>query len=624
MTARRLILVYSLVLAGGFATATQWVAHRLGHPAGLGGLYVGRHVVYAPWALLPWAIRFGHDIPRTLNEGYAVVAAAFVLATLVLIVGRRAHRRIPVQQVGQDRWATRRDLMAAGLLSGKGVVLGQFGRRYLTYDGPEHQLVSGASRSGKGVGHVIPTLLNCSNSVLAYDVKGELWDITAGFRSTLGYCLFFNPTRPDSARFNPLLEVRKGPNEVRDAQNVVEMLVNPTGAKHTMDIWDQQAGQFLVALILHVLYAEPDGQKNLATVRARLLDFKRTAKAMITTPHRLNPQTHAPEVHPEVALVAAELRRQPEKFQASVCGTAAAYLTLWADEVVARNTAESDFRLSDLMCADRPMTLYLQPPPSDAARLRPLIRLLLNQACRSLMEHLDRDGGSRPKRHKLLLSLDEFPTLGRLDFFTTNLRQMAGYGIKAHLIVQSFNDIVEQYGPSNTILDNCHILTAFAAADPGTCQGVSQMTGTVTEYRESYSQPGRTAAGRTVSHSEQVRPLLSPGDVRELPAEDELVFVTGFKPIRATKVRYYADATFGSRLLPPPDQARSLNAPPASAAAWLHEQPKAAALPLPKPVWPPMDDGSGEPSAMCKPEADPYGNDAELDDGALDLGREDV
>ena len=108
--------------------------------------------------------------------------------------------------------------------------------------------------------------------------------------------------RPDSARFNPLFEIRKGDNEMRDTQNIVEMLVNPTGAKHTMDIWDQQASQFLVALILHVLYTEPDQYKNLATVRARLLDFKQTAKAMIRTPHRFNPQTGAPEVHPEVAL----------------------------------------------------------------------------------------------------------------------------------------------------------------------------------------------------------------------------------------------------------------------------------------------------------------------------------
>jgi type IV secretion system protein VirD4 len=534
------------------------------------------------WAIFVWARDFGSNIPHTLNEGYAIIGAAFILATLMLVAGRRLRRRIPVREIGKDRWASKSDMKRAGLLSGQGTVLGCAHNRYLTYDGPEHQLVSGASRSGKGVGHVIPTLLNWNGSVLAYDVKNELWDVTAGLRSRMGYCAFFNPTKHDSARFNPLLEIRKGDNEIRDTQNIVEMLVNPTGAKHTMDIWDQQASQFLVALILHVLYTEPGGQKNLATVRMRLLDFKNTTKAMIRTPHRFNPQTGAPELHPEVALVARELRRQPEKFQASVCGTAAAYLTLWADTIIARNTATSDFRLSDLVCADKPMTLYLQPPPSDAPRLRPLVRLMINQTCRALMEHLDRDSVGRPKKRRLLLSLDEFPTLGRLDFFTTNLRQMAGYGIKAHLIVQSFNDIVEQYGPNNTILDNCHILTAFAAADTVTCQRISQMTGTVTEYRESYSQAARGIGARTVSQSEQVRPLLSPGDVRELPVEDELIFVTGFKPMRVKKARYYADPLFMKRVISPPSQSQRLNLPDRPSLEWLRERAKGPELLLPR------------------------------------------
>jgi len=169
-----------------------------------------------------------------------------------------------------------------------------------------------------------------------------------------------------------------------------------------------------------------------------------------------------------------------------------------------------------------------------------------------------------------------------LDFFTMNLRQMAGYGIKAHLIVQSFNDIVEQYGPNNTILDNCHILTAFAAADTVTCQRISQMTGTVTEYRESYSQAARGIGARTVSQSEQVRPLLSPGDVRELPVEDELIFVTGFKPMRVKKARYYADPLFMKRVISPPSQSQRSNLPDRPSLEWLRERAKGPELPLPR------------------------------------------
>lgn len=584
MKNRTLLILYLVLMVAGLAGATQWVGFRLGyHPALQPGMRFGTIILYPPWAIFQWAVRFGQRIPRALAEGYSMFAAALVMATLVMVLIRRVGRRLPVRQIGPDRWATRRDMERAGLLTGKGTVLGRTGRYWLTYDGPEHQLVSGASRSGKGVGHVIPTLLNWSGSVLAYDVKNELWDLTAGFRSTFSNTLFFNPTRADSARFNPLLEIRKGTSEIRDAQNVVEMLVNPTGAKHTLDIWDQQANQFLVALILHVLYTEPDGRKNLAVVRERLLDFKRTCRAMASLPHRFNPVTRVPEVHPEVALVANELLHQPEKFQASVRGTAASYLTLYADEIVARTTAVSDFRLRDLACADRPMTLYIQPPPSDAPRLRPLVRLVINQACRALMEHLGHDSRGRAKQHRLLLLLDEFPTLGKLEFFTMNLRQMAGYGIKAHLIVQSFNDIVEAYGPNNTILDNCHILTAFASADTTTCQRISQMTGTVTEYRESYSQPNRQWFGpRTVSQSEQVRPLLTPGDIRELSVDDQLVFVTGHPPMRTKKLRYYNDATLLKRLLAPPEpMALPKGSVTLIPSDWLGERPKGAARPVP-------------------------------------------
>lgn len=617
MNARRLLIAYLLVLLAGAVVANQWVAYRLNHHPLLGGVHIGGHVVYPPWALWTWTRQFGSDVPDALREGYAVLGGTLVLATLVLVASRQWRRHIPVRELGKDRWASRRDMKRAGLLTGQGTVLGHAMGRYLTYDGPEHQLVSGASRSGKGVGHVIPTLLNWNGSVLAYDVKSELWDITAGFRARRGYCAFFNPTRPDSVRFNPLFEIRKGDNEVRDTQNLVEMLVNPTGAKASMDIWDQQASQFLVALILHVLYTEPDPHKNLATVRTRLLDFKRTAQAMVCTPHRLSPQSGAPEVHPEIALVANELRRQPAKFQSSVTGTAASYLTLWADNLIARNTATSDFRLSDLVCADRPMTLYLQPPPSDAPRLRPLVRLMINQACRALMERLDQDSAGRPKHHRLLLSLDEFPTLGRLEFFTMNLRQMAGYGIKAHLIVQSFNDVIEQYGPSNTILDNCHILSTFAAADTVTCQRVSQMLGTVTEYRESYSRGARNLGARSVSHSEQVRPLLSPGDVRELSVDDQLLFVTGHKPMRVKKVRYYEDPTFLKRVLPPPDQSSHMNVPARPKIEWFGERAKGSPLAL---------------TLFTASRSDPEETDAVIDadaerdlaDSELDISREDV
>ena len=526
----------------------------------------------------------------------AFLLYASVVSALAAIIG--GGGRFQVKTFGIEGWGTRRDMKRAGLLKCRGTVVGIHRGKLLTYDGPEHQIVSGASRSGKGVGHVVPTLLCWPDSAIAYDVKGELWQATAGYRSRYQHCVLFNPTRLDSARFNPLLEVRKGPHEIRDVQNLVEMLVNPDGSKRTLDVWDQNASQFLVALVLHVLYSEPPEQKNLGRVRQLLLDFDNTCVAMMTTPHRLDPHTGQPQVYPEIGRVAKSLLSQAERFRSSVRGTAEGHMTLWADEVICQVTSRSDFAIGDLMCLDRPFTLYLQPPPSDADRMRPLVRLMLNQAARALMEHRDTDSRGRKKKHRLLMLLDEFPTLGRLEFFSMNLRQMAGYGIKSQLVVQSFNDIVEHYGPHNTIIDNCHLLCCFASADTVTQQRTSQMTGEKVEYRASYSRPQMVVGvgRRNISHSEQVRPLLHPGEIRTLPNDQQLIFVTGFKPFRTDKLRYYEHTALAQRVIASPDSSNTSPQLKSAAAGnndWREERPKGPPLPLP----PDLRIGGGEDEA---------------------------
>lgn len=567
-----LIILGSLLL--GLSAATQVVARQLV------GRELGPHVnvagvaVYPPWSLLEWHQAWASEHPRAFRYARAIVAAHGTGA--VVLVGILKGRQPTVRPIGTRQWANLRAIKDAGLLSGRGVVVGRYAGRLLTYDGPEHQLGIGASRSGKGVGLVVPTLLNWLESAVVYDIKGELWKITSGFRGQFSHCLFFDPTRLDSARYNPLLEVRKGPNEIRDVQIIAEMLVNPDGTKQQLDVWDQHAQQLLVSYILYVLYVEPDGRKHLGVVRQLLLEFDKSARDLIEIPHRLNPDTGEPQPHPEIAWVARELLRQAPKFAAGVRATALGYLALFADEIVCRNISESDFAISDLVCGDRPVTLYIQPPPSDLPRLRPLTRLLFNQLFRCLLEHTDTDNRGRPKRHKLLAELDEFPTLGRMEFLAINLRQMAGYGIKAHMIVQSFNDIISQYGPYQSIIDNSHVMTVFGCADSTTQQRVSQMTGMAVEYRDSFSHRRMPLfAPDSVQQGEQVRPLLQPGDVRTLPGDEELIFVTGHPPIRAKKVRYYADAAFKGRVLPPPDQSQGIDVPHANVPSdWRGERAK--------------------------------------------------
>jgi type IV secretion system protein VirD4 len=158
--------------------------------------------------------------------------------------------------------------------------------------------------------------------------------------------------------------------------------------------------------------------------------------------------------------------------------------------------------------------------------------------------------------------LDEFPALGRLDFFESALAFMAGYGLKSFLIAQSLNQIEKAYGINNSILDNCQVRVSFATNDERTAKRVSDALGTATEIRDSKNYAGHRLSPwlghLMVSRQETPRALLTPGEVMQLPPDDELVLVSGRHPIRAKKVRYYEDRQLQSRIVAPPTLALSL------------------------------------------------------------------
>ena len=235
---------------------------------------------------------------------------------------RRAGRRSRPTTYGSARWADFSDVNKAGLLRDRGVVLGLYRDRYLRHDGPEHVLVVAPTRSGKGVGLVLPTLLTWPGSAVIHDIKGENWQLTAGWRARFSHCLLFDPTNPASARFNPLLEVRKGPHEVRDVQNIADILVDPEGTKDRRDHWDKTGHTLLTGAVLHVLYAE--GEKTLAHVASFLADpsrsIVRTLRIMLTTNH-LGTED-APMVHPTVASIAREILNKSENERSGVLSTA--------------------------------------------------------------------------------------------------------------------------------------------------------------------------------------------------------------------------------------------------------------------------------------------------------------
>jgi len=545
-------VVLSIVLFTMWA-ATQWVAWKLGFQPRLGPPWfelMGGVPIYLPPAFFWWWYAYDAYAPGIFIEGACIAASGGFISIMVAFAMSiwRAREAKTAATYGSARWAGASEVRAAQLTSPDGVVLGRFGLHYLRHNGPEHVLCFAPTRSGKGVGLVVPTLLTWPGSCVVHDIKGENWNLTSGFRAQHGRVLLFDPTNRRSSAYNPLLEVRRGEWEVRDVQNIADVLVDPEGALERRSHWEKTSHSLLVGAILHVLYAEED--KTLAGVANFLSDPKRpieaTLNAMMTTRH-----LGGAGPHPVIASAARELLNKSENERSGVLSTAMSFLGLYRDPVIAQVTRSSAWRISDLVESKQPTSLYLVVPPSDISRTKPLIRLILNQIGRRLTEDLD----ARTRRHRLLLMLDEFPALGRLDFFESALAFMAGYGLKSFLIAQSLNQIEKAYGSNNSILDNCHVRVCFASNDERTARRISDALGMATELRAMKNYAGHRLSPwlghLMVSRQETARPLLTPGEVMQLPPDDELVLVSGCSPIRARKARYFEDARFRERVIPP-------------------------------------------------------------------------
>lgn len=541
------IVLIVIVLTQWFAT--QWTAEALGYQPALGAPWfaVGDRPVYLPWRLFQWWYAYEAYAPEVFAAAGLIAASGGLFGILVAVVGSVIRSRDArfVTTYGSARWATLKDMRQHKLLRPDGVFLGRYRGSYLRHAGPEHVMAFAPTRSGKGVGLVVPTLLSWTGSAVIHDIKGENWTLTSGWRSTFSECIRFDPTDARSPRYNPLLEVRRGAREVRDAQNIADILVDPEGSLERRSHWEKTGHALLVGVILHVLYAEED--KTLAGCAKFLSDpdrtFAATLRLMMATPHL------GDRSHPVVAQAARELQNKSENERSGVLSTALSFLSLYRDPVVAEVTSVSDWTVEGLVMGERPMSLYLACPPSDVSRTKPLMRLVLNQIARRLTEQ-------EPdlSRRKLLLMLDEFPALGRLDFFETALAFMAGYGVRAFLVAQSLNQIEKAYGPNNAILDNCHVRVAFATNDERTAKRISEALGTKTELRSQKNYTGHRLSPwlphMMVSRQETQRALMTPGEIMQLPATDEIVMVSGAPPVRARKLRYFEDGNFMARVVP--------------------------------------------------------------------------
>lgn len=598
----RLVLVLLAVLLG-LATATEHFAYTMNFQPALGpNLYN----VYCPWAILIWFMKWGEVYPDHFilsgSIGAMVVAVLMILIVIRGIVVSRSSKANEYLH-GSARWATHEDIKDAGLLSTDGVFVGAWQNdkgqiEYLRHNGPEHVLCYAPTRSGKGVGLVIPTLLSWMQSTVITDLKGELWDLTAGWRQKYAKnkVIRFEPAAEfGCACWNPLDEIRLGTQfEVGDVQNLATLIVDPDG-KGLNDHWQKTAQALFVGCILHILYkSKLDGTPaNMSTLDGLLADSKRPIaelwQEMITTLH-VNGETHH-----TVARAAQDMIDRPEEEAGSVLSTAKSYLALYRDPIVAANTAKSEFKIHDLMNYETPVSLYIVTQPTDKDRLKPLVRVMLNMIIRiqaSKMEFVSAErkeysfgqkilrlltgrsikptgGGRRAKgnyRWRQLLMVDEFPSLGKLDILQESLAFIAGYGMKFYGICQDKNQLTSRetgYGPDETITSNCHVQNAYPPNRQETAEHLSKLTGQTTVVKEQISTSGKrfgVLLGNVTRNIQEVqRPLLTADECMRMPgpkknaeglieqAGDMLIFVAGYHPIYGKQPLYFQDEKLAAR-----------------------------------------------------------------------------
>ncbi|CAK7032584.1 MAG: Conjugal transfer protein TraG [Desulfovibrio sp.] len=604
---RWLYLPFMLLLAlASLALATQRIAAYFGYHPALGepwGVAFGLPW-YAPWSVVAWQEQFSaSDTYGFIEQAITHSQALFLLPQFIVIAYWMAFikkLRANANLHGSARWAEEKEIRTMGYFEGKGVYVGGWLKKYaglslllrslrgkpdevqhyLRHNGPEHIMVFAPTRSGKGVGLILPTLLAWEGSSIVLDIKGENWALTAGWRKSQDQVVLrFDPSDPSgaSAAFNPLEELRLDTMmAIPDVQNMAAMLVDPNG-KGLEDHWSKAAFAMLGGGILHCAIMIRHSQGRTATLydlSCMLADESRTIKdlfqEMVDTDHAKLLLEMFPEgvggdkAHIFIASSAREMLNKAENEASGVVSTALTNLALYRDPVVALNTGHCDFRIDDLMNHEKPVNLYLVISPADIDRMRPLVRLMVDMIVRRICAKMEfADGSSKASyKHRLLLLLDEFTSLGKLPIMEKALAYIAGYGGKVYIIVQDITQLNAVYGKENALMANCHVRIAYAPNTIETAKTLSDMTGKTTVVEEKVSLSGSRTGhmkNASVNVTETGRPLLTPDECMRLPGPekdsqgrvikpgDMLVFTAGQSPIYGRQILYFFDPVFSSR-----------------------------------------------------------------------------
>lgn len=492
---------------------------------------------------------------------------------------------------GTARWGNDKDMVKAGLVEKAGVVLAQLQKadvrasvnhksgslilemkkmaKLICASSDTNFLMLAPTRSGKGVGSIIPTLLYYLYSMIVFDTKAELWEATSGFRSKFSHVLKFSPTDPNknTVRFNPLEEVRIDTNIITDINLIVGNFFEAEkagGDSSNAEFFNNNAKDMLKAVMLHVLTAEGDEyaeRRNISGVLHILSaanesdddedeeeeeEKKSLWDEIISTKHTLN-GVEAPWLEEAIYDVANRLGKMNPKVRKDVSSTVFSKLNLFDNPNIAYATNHSDFKLSDFAESDNPITLYLCVPFAQIDIIAPVFRLLINFMLRKFSDG-ETSFGEVKLKNKILFLLDEFPVLGRMDFLAKCMGILAGFGINFYLVCQGLNQLIDIYGQNQPFLTHCKTQIIYAPGKVEDAKVYTEAMGKESVMKESLSVSGSRYAvalnNLNASSQEIARDLMNPDELMKLPRSEALIINQNDPPYIAKKCVYYNDPRF--------------------------------------------------------------------------------
>lgn len=438
---------------------------------------------------------------------------------------------------GDAKWADPGEVVRAGLRSKAGMLVGKDDGGLLVASGYQHALLFAPTGSGKGVGVVIPNLLFWRESVVVHDIKGENYEITSGWRESIGQkCYVWNPAEPDGIThcYNPLDWISTKPGQMVDDVQKLSSLILPK-----QEFWENEARSLFLGVVLYLI-ADPTKIKSFGEV-VRTLRSDDVVYNLSVGLDILGKQ-----IHPVGYMNLAAFLQKPDKERGSVISTLNSAIELWSNPLIDTATATSDFNFQ--VFKKIPTTVYVCLTPDNLKRLMPLMQILYQQST----EFLSRKMPGKDEPYGVMYLLDEFPTLGKMDSFMNGLAFFRGYHVRLYLIIQDTQQLKAIYEESgmNSFLSNTTYRITYAANNVDTANLISQLCGNKTVKQESYSKPKLLELGqKSVNVSEVQRALLLPQEVIGLPREEQILLIESFPPIKCKKIIYYADKLFTSRLM---------------------------------------------------------------------------